>query len=165
MQKWLLILCVLLFQTALAQHGMIFVKKRGIKKVATISEGSTFRFRKTDDSVIHGTLAMVKNDSVFVNGYWHAVADIRRVIIRPKDEKTLGNQLLLTTAGVGMITAGMTLAKWEDFRTSLAVASGMGFGNFLLQVVPRLKRRQYRIGRRFRLQPLDYHFRTAARGQ
>ncbi|HEU4471405.1 MAG TPA: hypothetical protein VFR58_09990 [Flavisolibacter sp.] len=161
MQKWLLIVLLMVSQAAVGQHGMIFVKKRGLKKVATFVEGAPIVFHKKDGSIVNGVLALVRNDSLYVNGYSHHISTVSRIIIRPKNQSIVPD-LLLTTAGVGIATAGITLAKWKDFKGALLYSSGMGYGQLLIKNVSRLSRKQYRIGRKFRLQTLDLHFRRPA---
>jgi hypothetical protein len=149
----LLILPVLLH----AQRGMLFIKKKVFKKVHTISEGEAIKFKKTNGDVIHGYLWLVKNDSVFVDGNGHPVSSIQNIILREKDGR-LVRQTLLTAGAVVVVSGLMSLAKWESFEQALRVNSSVGFGNILLRTIPKLKRRQYQIGKKFSIQPIDLHF-------
>jgi hypothetical protein len=153
----LLILMAVSF-SAMSQRGMVFIKKRGVQKVHTISEGEAVRFAKKDGSIVQGYLALVKSDSLLINGYWHRCADISRVLFRVDGANDFKKQFWYITAGVALSTAGITLAKWARFPKALAVSAGLGYGNFLIQVIPRLERKQYRIGKKFTLHPIDLHF-------
>lgn len=159
MQKLLLIILLLLTQLAFAQKGFLYVKKKGFKKVKTFEEGSAIRFQTKDGTIFYGGLAFVKKDSIYVNGYWFAANDISKIVLREKKKNRFDYPtFLLTTAGVMLSTAGMTLAKWSSFNKSLQYSAGIGYTNFLISHFPNLKRKQYRIGKKFSLQTFDLHF-------
>lgn len=157
MQKWLLLLCLVVSQNLMAQKGLLYVRKNGIKKVRTFAEGDVIHFTTKDKQVVRGPIAMVKKDSLYINGFWYRSGNISRIILRARNK--VMPALLLTTAGVALSTAGMTLAKWGSFEGSAKTSAGLGYGNFLIRNGPKLiKRRSYRIGRKFRLQTFDLHF-------
>lgn len=159
MQKLLLIFLLLFSYSAFAQKGFLYIKKKGFKKVKTFEEGSPIKFETKDNQVIYGGLAMVKKDSIYVVGYWFSTGDIKKIILRDHREHHFKSKIfLLTTAGVAISTAGMTLAKWADFKKALAYSAGVGYGNFIIANFPSLRRKQYAIGKKFKLQTFDLHF-------
>ena len=158
MRKLLLIFFLLSSQLLFAQRGFLYVKKNGFKKVRTFEEGSAIKFETKNDQVIYGRLALVKKDSVYVNGNWFATAGIKKIILQKKERHFDPKIFLLTTGGIAISTAGMTLAKWANFKDALAYSAGIGYGNFAIANFPSLKRRQYKTGKKFSLQTLDLHF-------
>ena len=158
MQKLLLILLLLCSQMLLAQRGFLYVKKKGYKKVKAFEEGSILNFETRDGSVIYGSLALVKKDSILVNGYWVATSVIKTIFVRTGKYHFDSKTFLLTTAGVAIATAGITLANWTSFETALAYSATIGYGSFLIHNFPSLKRKKYNIGKKFTLQTLDLHF-------
>ena len=158
MQKLLLILLLFCSQQVFAQRGYLYVKKKGYKKVRSFAEGSAIHFQTKDGRKVAGYLALVKKDSLLINNKWYRANEISKVIIRGKVDGALGT-FLLTTGGVALSTAGMTLAEWASFKKSLAYSSAIGYGNFLIQYLPALiKRKKYNIGKKFTVQTLDLHF-------
>lgn len=160
MQRLLLLLFFLcLSQFVFAQRGLLYVKKHGFKKVKTFEEGATLKFQTKDGQDIAGTLAFVKNDSIFVNGKWFVVSNINKIILRDRSFAGVQLQTLLwTTAGVVLSTAGMTLAKWASFEKALTYSVSIGYGNYLIRYFPKFKRKKYNIGKKYSLQTLDLHF-------
>lgn len=159
MQKLLLLFFLSLSQLVFAQRGFLYVKKKGFKKVRTFEEGSVLKFETKDNQIIYGGLALVKKDSVYVNGNWFDVRQVKKIFLREKKRKGFDTPtFLLTTAGVALSTAGMTLAKWVSFDKALSYSAGLGYGNFLITHFPNLKRKKYSIGKKFSLQTLDLHF-------
>ena len=158
MQKLLLITLLIFSQSLLAQRGFLYVKKKGFKKVRTFEEGSTVKFKTRDEQVIYGGLALVKKDSIYVNGNWFATSDIKTIFLRDNHYQFDSKTFWLTTAGVALATAGITLAGWTDFGHALAYSAAIGYGNFLILNFPSLKRKKYSIGKKFTLQTFDLHF-------
>jgi hypothetical protein len=158
MQKLLLIFFLVLSPTLFAQRGFLYIKKKGFKKVRTFEEGSLIKFETRDDQIIYGGLALVKRDSVYVNGHPFALADIKTIFLRERKFNFDFPTFLWTTGGVALSTAGMTLAKWTGFRNALAYSAAIGYGNFIVQLFPEFKRRKYNIGKKFTLRALDLHF-------
>ena len=110
--------------------------------------------------MVAGYIALVnKNDSILVNSNWYRTSNISKIIIRGRVD-ALG-PFLWTTGGVALSTAGMTLAGWADFEKALGYSAGIGYGNFLIRYLPAsLRRKKYKIGKKFTLQTLDLHFRS-----
>ena len=158
MQKCLLLLFLFITSAACAQKGVLFVKKKGFKKVASFSEGDPFRFRTNGGGQVEGYISLIKNDSIYVNGMGYHQSSIRKIIVRKKEKIITGEQLLYVTAGVALSTTGMTLAKWASFGTALATSAVLGYGNILVRYLFHFRRSQYRIGKKFTVQTLDLHF-------
>jgi hypothetical protein len=158
MQKLLLIFFLLFSQIVCAQRGFLYVKKKGFKKVRSFEEGSMIKFQTKDNQVIYGGLARIKKDSVYVNQNWFAVSEIKKIILRANKFHFDSKTFLLTTAGVALSTAGMTLAEWANFKDALTYSAGIGYGNFIIANFPSLKRKKYKTGKKFTLQTLDLHF-------
>lgn len=158
MQRLLLILFLFLSQFVSAQRGFLYVKKKGFKKVRSFDEGSFIKFKTKDGEVIYGGIALVKRDSIYVNGHWFNVNRINKIYLREGKYHFDGKTFLLTTAGVALSTAGMTLANWADFKEAFGYSAGLGYGNFIITHFPSLRRRNYNVGKKFTLQTFDLHF-------
>jgi hypothetical protein len=158
MQRLLLVLFLLFSQIVFAQRGFLYVKKKGFKKVRGFDEGSEIKFKTKDGEVIYGGIQLVKRDSIYVNSHWFNIKRINRIYLRDKKYHFNTQLFLLTTAGVAISTAGMTLAEWASFKDALAYSAGIGYGNFIIANFPSLKRKKYNIGKKFTLQTLDLHF-------
>ena len=68
--------------------------------------------------------------------------------------------LLLITAGVGLVTAGLTLSNQADFKQALTAGLAIGYVPLAVAYMKSkisLKRRKYKIGRKFRLQMIDFY--------
>jgi len=158
MRNQMLLLLLLASSQVMAQRGMVFIKKHG-HKVATYEEGSPIIFRTTDGSLVKGNISYIHLDTLIVNNMAWPAASISAVF-RPaaEDDAKNGELFLYTTAGVALATTGMTLAKWASFKTALITASVLGYGQYLIHVLPHLKRKKYPIGKKFRLQLIDLHF-------
>jgi hypothetical protein len=158
MQRLLLVLFLLFSQIVFAQRGFLYVKKKGFKIVRGFVEGSEIKFKTKDGEVIYGGIQLVKRDSIYVNSHWFNIKRINRIYLRDKKYHFNTQLFLLTTAGVAISTAGMTLAEWASFKDALAYSAGIGYGNFIIANFPSLKRKKYNIGKKFTLQTLDLHF-------
>lgn len=158
MQKLLLIVLLVTAQNGYAQRGVLYVKKNGHKTVQRFQEGTEIRFETKDGKKISGMLTLVKKDSLFVNGGWYGTSSLSEIILRPRASYKMNKLFLLTTAGVVISTAGMTLAGWTSFKEALGVSAGVGYGNYFIKHFPKLKRRTYPLGKKFVLQTLDLHF-------
>lgn len=157
MRKQLLILCILLSPALFAQRGILYIK-RGYKKMAAYAEGDPIRLQLQTGAVMEGYIALIKNDSVFVNGEGFPASLISTVYVPRKKDENFWKQFWYATAGVAISTTGMTLAKWTDFKTALAVSATLGYARYLWMVPQLFKRKKYPIGKKFTIQLLDLHF-------
>lgn len=158
MQKLLLIFFLFFSQIVFAQRGYLYVKKNGFKKVKSFEEGSIIKFKTKDGEVIYGGIQLVKKDSIYVNSHWFNINRVDKIYLRERKRHFDAKTFLLTTAGVAISTAGMTLAEWASLKDALAYSAGIGYGNFVIANFPSLKRKKYNIGKKFTLQTLDLHF-------
>ncbi len=158
MQKLLLFFFLLFSQLLFAQRGALYVKKKGYKTVKRFEEGDAIRFQTKNGQMINGELTLVNKDSVYVNEKWFSTSSIKEIYLRERISLSLTPTFLLTTAGVALSTAGMTLAKWVSFKKALIYSAGLGYGNYLIHFFPKLSRRKFILGKKFTLQTLDLHF-------
>jgi hypothetical protein len=127
------------------------------------------RFYRGDDIIIttalqqplYGYITGIKADSIFLNQIGFSLKEITALQKpqAPKQSMPISAETLaLITLGVGLTTAGITLSGWEDFGTSLAYASVLGYGPIVLNKVMKarlFKKKRYRLGNKFALQVLD----------
>jgi hypothetical protein len=152
---WLLLLMLISCGT-FAQRGVIFIKKKGYKKVASYAEGQQIHFRNHKDEHVKGMIWIVRNDSIMVDGQMHAVGSISRIYVREKSR--IGREVLITTGGIIATSGLMRLAGWSRFDDALSHNAVLGYGNILVRNLSKFKRRQYIIGRKFSIQALDLRF-------
>jgi hypothetical protein len=164
--KWppllLLIFILLLTQDCLSQQSFLFLKKNGHKK-RTWVEGDIIRLRLVNDDVLEGRILLLRNDSIFINGLVFRTGDVRQVLLKRKEKKPFpvdGMQMLYITGGVALATIGMTASGWEPAGRALLYSSIIGYGPILLTAMYRnlnLRRKHFDIGKKFRLQVLDFY--------
>ena len=157
MQKWLLIIFLFLSDDLFAQRGMLFVKKRGLKKVRTFVEGDHIRFYKSNGDYIQGIIALVKNDSLYIGDNVHQSSSIKKIILRDKD-KTLPKDIAFTTLAVAGASVFFSFSKEETFGSASARLGIVGYGQILIKRIFKIKRKKYRIGKKFSVSTLDLHF-------
>lgn len=150
-------LMVVLSTAVQAQRGTLFVKKHGFKRVASFNEGAQIKFILKDGTAVAGYIALIKNDSIYVNNFGYHSGNIARIILHENKDQMLKTQLLYIGAGVLLCATGLTLAQWASFPVALAYSGGIGLGNFLLRVLPKVKRSKYKIGKKFSVQTFDLH--------
>ena len=165
--KWpsllLLMFALLLTQICLSQKSFLFLKKNGHKK-RIWTEGDIIRLRLVNDDVLEGRILLLKNDSIYINDLVFRTGDVKQVLLKRKEKKPFpvdGLQMLYITGGVGLSTLGMKVAGWvKTTPKALLYSSIIGYGPILLSAVTRnlnLKRRHFNIGKKFRLQILDFY--------
>ena len=160
----LLLLFTFLFSFILAQSqtGFLFVKK-GFKKKRTYTEGETIYLRLQDNSVYYGMITRLMNDTIFVSGRPVPRVAVKEVLISTKTRKSFqvpAKDLLLITGGAALVTGGLTLSKQADFKQALLAAAVIGYGPLVVGYLKSkisLKRKKFRIGKKFRLQVLDFY--------
>ncbi len=139
-----------------AQRGVIFIKKKGYKKVASFAEGQQIHFRNHQGEHVKGMIWIVRNDSLMVDGQMHALTSFSRIYLREKSK--LAREVLITTGGILAASGFMHLAGWSRFDDALTHNATLGYGNILVRNLSKFKRRQYVIGRKFSIQALDLRF-------
>jgi hypothetical protein len=165
--KWLipLLLLSVLFTSECceAQQSFLFLKKNGRKK-RTWTEGDIIRLRLVNDDLLEGRILLLRNDSIYINDLAFRTEDVKQVIVKRREKKPFpinGLQALYIAGGVGLSTVGMKTAGWaETYGRALWYSSVIGFGPILLSAVVqqmKLKRAHFEIGKKFRLQVLDFY--------
>jgi hypothetical protein len=158
----LLLFACCLLQHAHAQKGYLYIKKHH-KRIRTYAEGDRIKVQIDHQGVLDGMIVRLRNDSVFINDYAYHLSAITKVIIGerpPVSFPVTGGQLALITAGVALATFGMTASHWETFDHALIYAATIGYAPLLLTYGYRklkLKRTEYRIGKKFTLEVLDFY--------
>lgn len=160
----LLVIILFLFSSTLSwsQTGYLFVKK-GIRKKRTYTEGSTIYLRLHNDSLRYGMITRLMNDTIFLSGRPIPRTAVKEVIIYKRERKSFrvsAKNVLLITGGVALVTGGLTLSKQADFNEALIAGAVMGYGPLALGYLKSkisLKRKKYKIGKKFRLQVLDFY--------
>jgi hypothetical protein len=164
--KWpsllLLFFLVFLTQACLSQQSFLFLKKNGHKK-RTWVEGDIIRLRLVNDDVLEGRILLLRNDSIFINDLAFRTEDVKQVLLKRKEKKPFpvdALQMLYITGGVALSTIGMKASGWETTERALLYSSIIGYGPILITAATRnlnLKRRHFAIGKKFRLQVLDFY--------
>jgi hypothetical protein len=145
-----------------SQTGYLFVKK-GFKKKRTYTEGDNIYLRLRDNSVHYGMITRLMNDTIFVSGRPVPRIVVKEVIVSTKARNSFHlplKDLLLITGGAALVTAGLTLSEQADFKEALIAATVMGYGPLAIGYLKSkisLKRKKFRIGKKFRLQVIDFY--------
>lgn len=146
-----------------SQKGYLFVKK-GYHKKETYLEGDDIHVRLQDGSSIKGVITLLRNDTIFINGYAVPRVNITEVLLDPnlKQPFTTGGSntwLVLGAAALTTITLVATKAASEEKALVIGMAAGLG-ALIIKYVGTRLGlfvRKKYKIGKKFHLQVLDFH--------
>ena len=160
----LLLLLIFLFSLVLShsQTGYLFVKKGG-KKKKIYTEGSIIYLHLHNGSLHYGMITRLMNDTIFVSGQPVSRIAVNEVIISKKARQSFqvsAKDLLLITGGALLVTGGLTLSKQAEFKEALIAGTVIGYGPLAfgyLKSKISLKRRKYRIGKKFRLQMIDFY--------
>ena len=160
----LLLVFVFFFTSILshAQTGFLFVKK-GHKKKRTYAEGENIYLRLQNDSVYYGLITRLMNDTIFLSGHPVPRLAVKEVIIGTKNRRKFQvstKDFLLITAGVVLVTGGLTLSNQAEFEEALLVGTVIGYGPLAfgyLKSKISFKRKKYKIGKKFRLQIIDFY--------
>ena len=147
---------------ACSQTGYLFVKK-GSKKKRTYTEGENIYLRLQNDSLYYGLITRLMNDTIFVSGRPIPRKAVKEVIVSIKTKKAFHvpvKDLLLITGGVALVTAGLTISEQAEFEAALLTGVVIGYGPLLIGYLNSkisLKRKKFRIGKKFHLQVLDFY--------
>lgn len=163
MNRLLFLLVVFIFSavTVQAQTGYLFVKK-GYKKKKTYGEGDRIMLQVKDGTIYKVLITLLQNDTIFINGRAVPRVDVRAVLLgrKSKSFQVSSKDLLLIGGGVALTTAGLTLSRQAGFTEALTAGLVIGYGPLLLRYIGSkisLKRKKYTVGKKFRLQVLDFH--------
>lgn len=158
-------LLLLLFGlSAYGQTGYLFIKN-GAKKKRSFSEGDMLHLKLHNGAIKKGVITLLRNDTIFLNGNPVPRKDVAVVFLNEVKKKPFPadkNMLLGITAGVGLTTVGLSLNDMNEPEKALLIAAVIGYGpllakHFLGRLIYTLYRKKFRIGRRYRLQVLDFH--------
>jgi hypothetical protein len=157
------LLLLLVSSFSFSQTGYLFVKK-GFKKKKIYTEGDAIHVKLQDGSVRYGTITLLRNDTIFLNGQPMHRIFVKEVLLKRKPKKHLpdAKTMLLIGAGSALTSIGLSLNNKDNRDEALIAGPVIGFGPLLikhfgrrlLRVIPRKK---FRIGKKFLLQVLDFH--------
>jgi hypothetical protein len=145
-----------------AQKAWLFLKK-GPKKKRTWLEGDRIMLRLPGDTIVGGLITHLRDDTIYLLGKPIPVAKVEAVVLRQKGSAKLEipfNKLLIITGGVVLTTVGLTLSGQVNEKEALTAGLTIGYGPLLVMgLVRKIKagRREFRLGKKFRLQLLDIH--------
>ncbi len=153
--------CIITSILCHAQSGYLFVKK-GLKKKATYTEGTSISLRLQNDSLRHGLITRLINDTIFINGRPIPRQAVKEILLEDRERKFRipFRDFMLITGGVALVTAGLSLSDQTEFRDALIAGLAIGYGPLAIGYVKSkisLKRKKYRIGKKFRLQMIDFY--------
>jgi hypothetical protein len=136
----------------------LHLKKNGrVKK--RIEAGMEIRVITKNREVFAGPVIRLRRDSIGFSNAAVAVNDILQIkLSRTKSRMKIDpEELGYVTLGVGLTTAGLILANWEEFPEALGIAAVIGYSPYLFRLLKSisLKKHKYKIGRRFTLRIWD----------
>ncbi len=160
----LLLLLLLCCTTSYLQPNYLFIKK-GFHKKKTYAEGDRIHIQLQDGKEKTGIITRLINNKVYINGEEIAQEQIDVVILDGKKKKPFPadfKTMLLIGAGAGLITLGLSLNDANKPTTALVAGLTIGYGPLLLKhfggrILYFLKRKKYRMGKKFRVQVFDIY--------
>ena len=163
MNRLLFTFVLLFFSSFLySQTASLFVKK-GFHKKRTYLEGDNILLQLQNNLFVNGTISLLRNDTIFLNGRPVPVSIVKAVIVSEKIKKkfhTSVGEIALITGGVALTTAGITLSNQADFNEGLTAGLVIGYGPLLIRYIASkisLRRKKFLIGKKFHLQILDFY--------
>ena len=158
------VLLLLLFSSfSFSQTGYLFVKK-GIKKKRIYTEGDQINVRLQDGSCHKGTITLLRNDTIFVDGQPVYRPYIKEVLLKRKPPKPFPDTktLLAIGGGAALTSAGLAISKQAKVGEALLAGPVIGYGPLVVKhfggrLFRSFIRKKFRIGKKFRLQVLDFH--------
>jgi hypothetical protein len=161
--SFFIILFLLFSVFSFSQQGFLFVKK-GIKKKRIYTEGDVINVKLEDGSYRNGNITLLRNDTIFINGRPVYRPLITEVLLKRKPKNRLpdAKTMLLIGGGAVLTTAGLTISKQAKFEEALIAGPVIGYGPLLVKhfggrLIRSFIRKKFRIGKKFRLQVLDFH--------
>jgi hypothetical protein len=133
---------VIVFPGFLVTNGISFCQKRNL---------------------YYGMITRLMNDTIYVSGRPVPRIAVKEVIINRREHTSFrvsAKNLLLITGGVALVTAGLSLSKQADFKEAMITGAVIGYGPLAIGYLKSkisLKRKKYKIGKRFRLQLIDFY--------
>lgn len=148
--------------TASSQSGYLFVKK-GLKKKRTYTEYDNIFLILNSGKYKYGMITRLMNDTIWVSGEPIPKNDVAEVVIKIKDKENFHvglKNFALITGGVALATTGLTVSKQASFKQALVAGLTLGYAPLIIGYLSKkisLSRRSYKIGRKFRLQMVDFY--------
>jgi len=148
--------------SAFSQSGYLFVKK-GIKKKKVFTEYDNIYLRLNNGAYRYGMITRLMNDTIWLSGQPIPRTSVAEVVLRRKDKSNFhvgARNALLITAGVALVTAGLSLSDQASFNEALVAGLVLGYGPIAIGYLSKkisLSRKSYRIGKKFRLQMVDFY--------
>jgi len=160
----LLLLFVLSFTffSSHSQTGYLFIRK-GHKKKRTYLEGENIYLRLQNDIVYYGRITKLMNDTIYLTGRPVPRIAVKEVLLPPDKSRKFHistKDFLLVTAGVALVTAGLTASGQAEFEQALLAGTLIGYGPLAIAYLKNtvsFQRKKYRIGKKFRLQIIDFY--------
>jgi hypothetical protein len=150
------------FLSSHAQAGYLFIKK-GHKKKRTYLEGENIYLRLQNDTVYYGRITKLMNDTIYLTGRPVPRISVKEVLTPPDKSRKFHistKDFLLVTAGVALVTAGLTASGQAEFEEALLAGTVIGYGPLAIAYLKNsvsFQRKKYRVGKKFRLQIIDFY--------
>lgn len=152
-----------------AQTGYLFVKK-GLKKKATYMEGDVIHVKLQDGTERKGVITLLRNDTIFISGRPVHKTVVKEILLerKPKQPFPDTKTVLLITAGATVAAVGLAISDQATTKEAVIAGAVIGFGPLLIKHagsrgIRAMKRKKYRIGKKFYLQVLDFHIQQLQR--
>jgi hypothetical protein len=145
-----------------SQQGYLFVKK-GYKKKRIYTEGDMIHLKLEDGSYRKGTITLLRNDTIFIDGNPVYRPLVTKVLLETKPVKMPdAKTLLLIGAGSALTAVGLALGQKMPPGKAIFAGLVIGYGPLLVKllgssVIWLVKRKKFRINKKFHLQVLDFH--------
>lgn len=154
-------LFILIVNNCYGQTGYLFVKKGG-KKKKEYTEYSYINLRLKDGTIRAGMITRLMNDTIYVSGRPIPRVNVSEVLLpaKKKPYQIEIKDVLLATAGAALITGGIALSNQADFQEALIAGVVIGYSPIVIAYAKSkisFRRKKYRIGKKFRLQVLDFY--------
>lgn len=163
LRSFLLIFFLHAFFISFSQQGFLFVKK-GYKKKLTYTEGDPIHVKLQDGSRVKGIISLLRNDTVFINGWGVPTPAISEILLDPNLKQpfsTGGKNTLLVIGTATLTTVGLLVTKQAKEEKALAAGMIAGLAALLIKHfgtrLGLFVRKKIKIGKKYYLQVLDFH--------
>ena len=119
--------------------------------------------RLKNDTIYYGRITRLMNDTIFVSGRPIPRTMVKEVLTPPDKSRKFHistKDFLLVTAGVTLVTVGLTASNQAEFEEALLAGTVIGYGPLAIAYLKNtvsFQRKKYRIGKKFRLQMIDFY--------
>ena len=152
-----------------SQQGYLFVKK-GYHKKRTYIEGDEIHVKLRDGSSIKGFITLLRNDTVFINGWGVPRSIITEILLDPNLRQpfsTGGKNALLVVGVATLTTVGLVVTKQQKEEKALVTGMIAGVAALLIKHfgtrLGLFVRKKYKIGKKYHLQVLEFHMAPAGK--